>query len=401
MKDSLSIFVTRDDLFSWGKYDEQIDLIGELTPDDERPRAKDSIKYLRAVLGEDFLAHAWRLGNPIYDWCFGNSAPHARRSLIRLGEQLRSFENVPGFKNLIAGLTNHTKAAEALTVLGAASSFSRVGFTVEFDPRIETTGKIPDLLLVDPDSGEEIYVEVSRLRAGGEQEVIRRNHEVVWHTVFNAIWSCPGAQDVTKPHVLPYVRVLRLISEKDIPDVLSKIQELIFDTARTGEHIEDRFKDYIEIAVSPAHDHTKAEAWAAERNMRDLVEVTPIRLYKELKKAIDKVNMEFDQIPPDKPGIIAIPTSENLLFLAFHPQQIIMEIADEVRRHPNLLCAVLFHGVMEGHQESTIATLDDHAFVTTMDDITTERTAFIMNDSFGLPLSPNTIERVRRAFVPL
>lgn len=154
------------------------------------------------------------------------------------------------------------------------------------------------------------------------------------------------------------------------------------------------------MVVSPAHDHTKAEAWAAERNMRELVEVPPIRLDRELKKAIDKVDKELDQIPPDKPGIIAIPTSENMLFLAFHPQQIIMEIADEVRRHPNLLCAVLFHGVMEGHQESTIATLDHHAFVTTMDDLSTQRTAFIMNDSFGLSLSKSIVERVRNAFVP-
>src|SRR5450759_5229953 len=105
MKDPLSIFVTREDHFGWDKYDEQIDLIGELTPD-ERLRAKDSMKYLRALLGEDFLLRAWQLGNPIYYWFFGNSAPHARRSLIRLGEQLQSFENVPGFKSLLAGLKN-------------------------------------------------------------------------------------------------------------------------------------------------------------------------------------------------------------------------------------------------------------------------------------------------------
>jgi len=55
---------------------------------------------------------------------------------------------------------------------------------------------------------------------------------------------------------------------------------------------------------------------------------------------------------------------------------------------------------MEGHQESTIATLGEHAFVTTMNDLSTERTAFVMNDSFGLSLSKSTIDRVRNAFVP-
>ena len=154
------------------------------------------------------------------------------------------------------------------------------------------------------------------------------------------------------------------------------------------------------MAVSPPSDHSKAKAWAASRQMRDFVEAPPINLERELKKAIDKIHDEIRQIPPDKPGIIAIPTSENLLFLFFHPQQIILEIAEEVRRYPNLLCVLLFHGVMEGPQESTIATLGEHAFVTTMNDLSTERTAFVMNDSFALLLSKSTIERVRSAFVP-
>ena len=134
--------------------------------------------------------------------------------------------------------------------------------------------------------------------------------------------------------------------------------------------------------------------------MRDFVEAPPINLERELKKAIDKIHDEIVQIPPDKPGIIAIPTNENLLFLFFSPQQIILEIAEEIRRYENLLCVLLFHGVIEGHQESTIATLGEHAFVTTMNDLSTERTALVMNESFDRPLSQSTVERVRSAFIP-
>src|SRR5262249_44540730 len=106
-------------------------------------------------------------------------------------------------------------------------------------------------------------------------------------------------------------------------------------------------------------------------------------------------------LPVDKPGIIAIPTSENMLFFAFHPQQIIIEIAEEARQHPNLLCAVLSHNVMEGQQESQVASLGDHALVTTMNNLSTERTAFIMNENFGLSISESTIERVRNAFLDI
>jgi len=155
------------------------------------------------------------------------------------------------------------------------------------------------------------------------------------------------------------------------------------------------------ISYETPNDHSKAKAWAANRNMRDFVEAPPINLERELKKAIDKIHNEIVQIPPDKPGIIAIPTNENLLFLFFSQQQIILEIAEEIRRYPNLLCVLLFHGVMEGHQESTVAILREHAWVTTMSDLSTERTAFINNDSFSLRLSKSAIERVRCAFVPV
>ena len=155
----------------------------------------------------------------------------------------------------------------------------------------------------------------------------------------------------------------------------------------------------VEMAVSPANDHGKAKEWAAQRGMRDMVEAPPIDLDKELRKATDKVNNELNQLPADKPGIIAIPTSENMLFFAFHPHQIIIEIAEEATYHPNLLCVALFHTVMDGHHEPQVSTLGDHAFVTNMNDLSTDRTAFVMNENFGLSMSASTIEKVRGAFL--
>ena len=45
--------------------------------------------------------------------------------------------------------------------------------------------------------------------------------------------------------------------------------------------------------------------------------------------------------------------------LYVHPYQIIVEIAEEARHHPNLLCVVLFHTVMDGPQESGVSKLGD------------------------------------------
>ncbi len=396
----LSIFETRDDHFSWDKYEEQIDLIEGLS-DDEKMRALVGIRYLRALLGEDFLRCAAVEHNPIYSWFFSNAAPHARRSLILLAEELRSFEDAGGFKGLVARLKDAEKAPEALSVLGAASNFARAGFIVAFDPVVRTTGKVPDLLVIDLDNGEEIYVEVSRLRRGGLQELNSYTYRVICEEVHTAIWSCADADDLTKPHVLPHARILRSISLRELPEVVKQIRVAIVETATRNEYHELKVRDILEMAVSAAHDHSKAKAWAAERGMRELVEAPPIDLSRELRKATDKINNELDQLPADKPGIIAIPTSENMLFFAFHPYQIIIEIAEEARYHPNLVCAALFHTVMDGHQEPRVSTLGDHALVTRMNELSTERTAFVMNENFGLRLSASTIEKVRNAFLTI
>jgi hypothetical protein len=398
MDDPVSIFKTWQDYTSWAKYEAQNELITDLT-DDERRRATTGIRCLRSWLGEDFLKHAAIDGNPIFFWFFRNSAPHARRSLIRLTEKLTRFQDATGFGTLISRLKNRDKSAEALTVIGTAANFSRVGFVVSFDPKLKDTGKVPDLLLLDPDSGQEIYVEVSRLRKGGLQELNSQVHNAIFTGVLDAVWSVSNAGDVTTLHVLPYVHILECISLKELPRVLERIREAIFETARSHEYRELKIGTLVELAVSPANDHSKAKAWANERKMRDLVEAPPIDLDNELTKAIGKVRKELDQLPTDKPGIIAIPTSENMLFFAFHPQEIISEIAGEARYHPNLLCVALSHSVMDGNHESSVASLGDHAFATTRHDLSTERTALVMNESFSLPLSESTIARVRKAFL--
>ena len=153
------------------------------------------------------------------------------------------------------------------------------------------------------------------------------------------------------------------------------------------------------MAVSPANDHSRTKKWAADRAITNgLVQAPPINLENELKRAKDKVYDELEQLPSDKPGIIAIPT-QTMLFLAFDPYDIITEIAEEAKHHSNLLCVALFHAIMEGPQEPSIATVGDHAFITSMNELSTERTAFIMNENFGLSIPSTTLEKVRRAFL--
>lgn len=396
--DPFAIFKTHEDYVSWDKYEEQIDLIKEL-PDEQKQNLKSDLKYLRRLLGEQFLRSAADEGNPVFFWLFRNAVPHAKRSLMRLARELRSFENADGFTSLVRRLKSAEKAGEALTVLAAASRFRDAGFIISLDPALEESRKVPDLKLVDCDNGEEVYVEVSRLMRGGEQEYNSAIYLTIVDHVLDAVWTSPGVDDITKPRVQPYVQILKSISLKELPKLLEEIRETIFSTAIDNKYRERRIRDLVEMVVSPANDHSKAKAWAAARDMRGPVEAPPINLEKELNKAKDKIYRELDQLPLDKPAIVVIPT-ESFLFFAFDFQVIITGIAEEANYHPNLLCVALLHAVMDGPQESSIVTLGNHAaVVTSMDDLSTQRTIFVMNENFSLPIAASTIEKVRKAFL--
>jgi hypothetical protein len=138
--DPSAIFKNYEDYVSWDKYIEQADLIEGLT-DEERQSLKRGIKYLRTFMGEQFLQRAAREGNPIFFWYLRQAVPHAKRSLIRLANDLVSFEGAHKFRSVVGRLKDVSKASEALTVLSAAAKFRDVGFHVSFDPYHKDTGK--------------------------------------------------------------------------------------------------------------------------------------------------------------------------------------------------------------------------------------------------------------------
>ena len=401
---ALAIFQTREDHFNWDKYEQQSDLIEPLS-DANKHLTKTGIRYLRVLLGEDFLQRAAKDGNSILAWYFLNAAPSARLSLIRLVEELKALEGSPNFNGLVARLKDGRRAEEALTVLDAAYKFSRVGFQVSFDPKNTNVGDnhVPDLKLFDCDSAEEVFVEVSQLRKGGHRELDSRTYHMIFQAVHDAISACPGAWDFTKPRVLPCVRVrvLKGLGDKDLIEVIGELKRLILEVATINKYKEFTFKDAVEAAISPAHDHSKAKAWATARKMRDDLVEGPLIKLNEIAKVRGKIIAELEQLPPDKAGVIVIPADQSLLPWMYDPREIILEIADELTHHPTLLCAVISHSFNAGKLEPFVATLGQHALVRTeKPGFATEHSVIVMNEAFALPIAAGTLAKVRQAFLP-
>jgi len=274
------IFVTTEDRWSCDKYIEQCDLI-ELSNAD-RQRAKDSFQYLRGVLGEGYLKRADRQRNPMFFWYFSNSANRARLSLIRFTEALRDLEGAPNYRAVLRRIKrpkNFDDLAEGRSVIEVAHKFSRAGFDVKFEPNVSVPNhrgvagpKKPDMKIIKRETGEEIVVEVSRMRASTHQNLTEHTYEVIWNLLVHEGMHCdPEAlKDILHPrYILPYALVHRGIEGNELKGIIGKIRSLIIRVRTSGEFGELVIPDTIEVGIASYDNHHRAREWAAARGIME------------------------------------------------------------------------------------------------------------------------------------
>jgi hypothetical protein len=193
---------------------------------------------------------------------------------------------------------------------------------------------------------------------------------------------------------------MRGLNEDELRDVAAKVEGVIREVISTKEYRERSFGDMLEMAVSPADDHSRAKDWAAAREMRDWVESPPIPL-NEINRAKGKIFDELHQLPDDRPGIVLIPAaSGNLLFFVYDVRAIIHELEKEVSRHPKLLCAVVSHSFSDsGEAEQFAATLGQHVICSRRgEDLATEQSVIIHNCACAMTVAAPTAAKIRQAF---
>lgn len=411
--DPHEIFITEEDYWSWDKYIQQCDLIS--LSDADRRRAKDSYRYLRGVLGEGYIKRAYRQGNPMLFWYFTNAANLARLSLIRFAEALRALEGAPGYRAILRRIKrpkNFDELVEGKTVIEVAQKFLRVGFSVEFEPLVSVTDhrgvagpKNPDMRIVDGETGEEIIIEVSRMLPSDGQNLTSRTYEVIWGVlVRDAMLNDPEAlKNVLAPrHILPRARILRGIEEDELKGIVQQIRDLVDRVRASGEFGELIIPDTIEVGIASYDDHDRAREWAAGRGMRenDQIEGADI-LTDEISRTKVKLRDKLKQLPEDRPGIVVlIPAGPNLVLFVYDIRWLVASLAEEVEKHPKLLCAVMFHTFQEGGKESFSANLGPHVFTKLVrSDKVTEQSLIIRNPACKHSLTAGTLEKVGSAFL--
>jgi hypothetical protein len=407
-----SIFQKPEDKYNWDKYLEQLEFI-ELS-DSQKKRAYQAIQFLRLLFGETFLKKCFSSRHPFYQE-LSNSAAMARLRLIRFAESLRSLKNAEGFDGIIIRLKKAKQPdefKEASTVVETADRFQKSGLTIIFEPKVEvmtTSGikksKNPDLKIINPQTSEEIFVEVSRLRESDEQGTSANSFNTIWFLLRRIMDNSLIIEENKEKnrqihhHILPYANILQHLEEKDLTEIVPKIENLAKKVSETNEFQELIIKDKIEVAISPIHDHSKTEEWAKERNLKNRVQSPPIPLH-ETHRARLKIGDKIRQLPQHTPGVIVISTNETLLFFAYDINRIIDELISELRQYPQLLYVVLILQIEQSPKEKITVSVDEHLFTKKMrEDFVTETNILIKNPAFNLQISDSTIDQIKQSFI--
>jgi hypothetical protein len=325
-----------------------------------------------------------------------------------------AVHGAPGFKAVLRRIKrpkNLDELVEGKTVIEVAQKFLRAGFSVEFEPRVSVTDhrgvavpKRPDMRIVDGETGEDVVVEVSRMLPSDDQNLTSRTYEVIWSVlVRDAMLNDPEAlKNVLAPrHIMPRARILRGIEEDELKGVVEQIRNLVARVRASGEFGELLIADTIAVGIASYDDHDRVREWAASRGMRenDQIEGADI-LTDEVSRARVKLRDKLKQLPEDRPGIVVlIPSATNLILFVYDIRWLALALAEEVQRHPKLLCAVMFHTFDEGGREVFTVDLGKHTFTKLVrSDKTTEQSLIVRNPACKQPLTSITLEKLNAAF---
>jgi len=415
MSDPHLIFTTHSDRWDWEKYLEQVDLLD--FDDSEKQRLRESYRYLRELLGDGFLRRAEHERNPIFFWYFTDASIAAKRSLMKFVAALQSLEQCANFRVIRKDIRRRLKTdddrerlMEKMSTVRVAHRFLTAGFTVEFETKVKVADhrgrladKVPDLQLIDSDNGQEIIVEVSHMESSDQQRLIERTFHRVWGLLIDQeMHGDPEAfKDILNPrYILPRAWIHRGIDNVELDDILRRTKALIEHVRASGEFGELIIPDTIEICIAPYDRHELAHEWASNRGLNQADMVTGADIDSdEITRARAKLKDKLKQLPDNKPSVVVIEASKNLLFFVYDLRWVALCLAEELTKYPKLLWAIFYHTFGTGRDDSHSVEIGPHTFINqSMTDHATQQSLIVRNTACNNPVPVSTIQKLNMAF---
>jgi len=356
----------------------------------EKEKARLAFEFLRVEFGEDFLHRVSQSYHPLFFYYIVNTSPWTRKWIIRFADSLKEMKNNKNYSSLLKRLKDSKMFNDGNSVLEAASKFSKAGFQIIFDQKIEVDGVIkkPDLKIIDSETKEELFIEVTVLGESKSQRDIHFTLTSICNLLMNS------AQ-----FMVHRGRLYKALSPKHLKDVLKKIEETIEMVKRENSFQELVIDDVIEIGFAPQNDFEILKKWASERGI-DASLCGPRTDGNEIVRIRRAIEKEQRQLPKNQPCLLII-KNNNLFFNQEDIGKTINDLEEEVYEYSQLLAAGIIWGYMPiiNEEEDVYLIKDHHEYIKkNKDGVLVEQTIVLFNQYCEQNISSPTLEKVKKSF---
>jgi len=382
-----------EDWTKWEKLIQQTDTCKELT-DIEKEKAKYALLFLKQEFGEKFLEDAFEKAHPeeshpLLSYTV-NSAPWTRKWLTRFSDALKSLKDVDGYSGLLKRLMDKKGFLEAESVLWVAYKLRKAGFKIVIDPLIVSNRRVPDLKIINEDTKEEVFIEISIQKQSTTTEKASITFDTFFYELSGIIFD----------HLTYCGRILKVLSDRHMSDVLKEVKDKIEKAKKEQSFQELIIEDTIELAIAPQKDANVLEIWAKSRGIKTGTFSGPPINVDEVRRTKATIQREQQQLPRTSPNILVIENG-NLFRSRQGVRRAMNELEECLYDFPKLLFFIIndrYEGETLVEQNETFMK-NQHIFTRrVIDEYNLEQAIVLLNRYCDFNVSPSTISKVYLAF---
>jgi hypothetical protein len=287
-------------------------------------RLRDSVNYLRVLLGEDALVRTrtrWTLRHPLFSLLGApiNIVPSTRLDLVRWVDHLRLLEGSPNVQRVLDDMLAPTKCLHSYRLTEIAWCLKSVGLKIAFEPPPPTSpGKRPDLLLEFPETKERLYLELSRQTLANDQLA-----------AFDSMALCQQPVWAIGSSLKYSGRLMRIPSEQHLADICGRIEAAAIRASADQVLVEISEEDTLEMVICPRAMLAEFEAWCQQRGLSGAAFQGPPDNLDESRRLQRKIHAKHSQLPPGYANLLIV---ENDYIFSHRPDtaELISELEQEV-----------------------------------------------------------------------
>jgi len=356
----------------WRYFSDRFSELPDITSD-LKSQATNALTFLEKELGGGFFKTCGR-NHPVWHRLMMAGGEGQIAELVKWVQVLQTLKSTDSnYPRLLQKLHSKSEArVEAIPFIELSARHLAEDFSIYF-PEEKQGQKNADIELTYNRSGEKIFVEVTRISEGDEQE----KKEALYHQLLN-FCQCSGY------NVLVAGKLYKLAPEQQL---IEKLRMLMAEAAQGVKLIayEDQ---YLSVAFAQPDRLAELDEWCAERKLSRRFDGFDVKFdYTSRMIKNSRLRREVKQIPAGRPGMIYCPV--HILYMqTMNVAETVARFAAELEKYKNIFGLVFYGEVMPPLGEPFL--VDDPLFTYAMqrDRAHVARyTLLIKNPSFELQLS--------------